>query len=103
MNFLRNAAGAVLLVGLILIGFSVFGAVNAQTARCGGYVDVLSDLATAYHERIVWIGQRAPEGQMVITAAADGTTWTALLVTGEVACLLSAGTGWAASEARGDI
>ncbi|MCU0826636.1 MAG: hypothetical protein MUE52_04355 [Tabrizicola sp.] len=54
----------------------------AQSAQCGGYVDVLSDLSEAYHEQIVWVGDRGEAGQLVITAKADGSTWTAMLVRG---------------------
>ena len=104
MNVLRNAAGVVLLVILILIAISLSGlAAMAQTPRCGGYADVLADLATSYHERIVWVGDRGAECQMVITAVPDGSTWTALLVRGDVACLVSAGKNRAASKPGEDI
>lgn len=75
----------------------------AQSGQCGGYADVLADLRSAYHERVVWVGKRGEAGQLVITAKADGSTWTAMLVRGGVACLVSAGTGWAAIATGEDI
>ncbi len=76
---------------------------RAQGARCGGFVDVLADLDRSFGEKVVWIGERGTAGHLVITAKVDGSTWTALLVRGEVACLAAAGTGWTARPAGENI
>lgn len=100
MNVMRLAARAVL---VLIVGLAMVATAHAQTPRCGGYADVLADLHSAYHERIVWIGERGPAGQMVITARADGSTWTAVIVQAGIACLVSAGTGWVAPAPGEDI
>ena len=92
-----------LLAVLVLAAAALTIPAQAQGARCGGYVDVLADLARSYQERIVWTGERGAAGTLVITARSDGSTWTALLVRGEIACLAAAGTGWTASPAGEDI
>lgn len=68
-----------------------------QAVHCGGYADLLADLDRSYGEVIVWQGRRGDSGRMVITAAPDGSTWTALLVLEDgFACVGAVGVGWVA-------
>lgn len=85
-----------ILAVLLLAAAALTQPVRHQRARCGGYADVLADLARAYGEQVLWVGQRGAAGQLVVAGKPDGSTWTALLVQGEVACLAASGTGWAA-------
>lgn len=103
-NPLRSLArGLLALMVAFIVLCAATVAARAQPAQCGGYADILGDLAQAYHERIVWAGERGEAGQLVITAKPDGSTWTAMLVRGGVACLVAAGTGWAAMGTGEDI
>lgn len=79
----------------LVMGFATLTAATAQAQmrRCGSLADVLADLSRAFQETIVWEGTIGPRQKLVLTAAADGATWTALVVEGAVACLLTAGRG----------
>ena len=94
MKAVPHAAKAILFLIFALIGLSFAASLaQAQGQRCGSLADVLADLSRAYHEAIVWEGTISPRQKLVMTAAADGATWTALVVEGTVACLLTSGTG----------
>lgn len=69
-------------------------AARAQVAQCGGYADVLADLQASYGETSVWEGEVGTGQRLVVTAAPDGSTWTALVIEGAMACLLSSGRSW---------
>lgn len=64
--------------------------------QCGAWPDVAAALTLRYGESVLFDGMPAPGGQrIVITAKADGTTWTALTVDANgTACLRGAGGGW---------
>lgn len=88
-------------IAIFLCGLA--GMAQAQVAQCGGYADVLADLSQAYHEQVVWVGERGNAGQMVITAKPDGSTWTAMVVQEGIACLVAAGTGWKATASGDEV
>jgi hypothetical protein len=94
MKAMRLAAGAVLVLIAALIALTFTATLtHAQTQRCGSLADVLADLSSAYHETIVWEGTISPRQKLILTSATDGATWTALIVEGTVACLLTSGRG----------
>lgn len=77
-----------------LLSLAICTPVVAQTAQCAGLAEALTGLSAGYGESIVWEGAAAPEGRLVVTARPDGTTWTALMVLGDLACLVASGNGW---------
>lgn len=83
-----------LLSVVTLLSLATCAPVAAQTAQCAGLAEVLTGLSAGYGESIVWEGERAPEGRLVVTARPDGSTWTALIVQDDVACLAASGNGW---------
>lgn len=94
MKAMRRATYAVLALITALIFLLLVGSMaKAQGARCGSLADVLADLSAAYKETAVWEGTISPRQKLIITAAPDGATWTALVVEGSIACLLTSGTG----------
>lgn len=94
MKVMRLASSVALALILALIGLTLAASLTqAQTQRCGSVADVLADLSSAYHEAIVWEGTISPRQKLILTSAADGATWTALIVEGTVACLLTSGKG----------
>ncbi len=92
MKAMRLAAAAV----LALIASLVFltAAATAQGARCASLADVLADLRVSHDEAIVWEGSTSGGQRLLVTAAPDGSTWTALAVDGPRACLVAAGVSW---------
>ena len=67
---------------------------HAQTPQCGSLAEVLAGLASRYNEVVVGDGEAGGGRTLLITATPDGATWTAVMVHGELACLVAAGVGW---------
>lgn len=96
MKAMRLAATAVLTViglSIVILLFGLTGIGRSET-RCGALADVLADLQASYRETTVWEGAVGTGQRLVVTAAPDGSTWTALVVEGPRACLLSSGASW---------
>lgn len=96
MKVMPLAARAVLSVIALAVAILLFGLAGMGRAetRCGGYADVLADLRASYGETSVWEGEVGTGQRLVVTAAPDGSTWTALVIEGSMACLLSSGRSW---------
>lgn len=63
----------------------------AQSApQCGPYLAVIEGLAARYGEDVVWSELR-PDGSQVVITAAEGGSWTVLLVEGDRACIATFG------------
>jgi len=94
MKAMRLATCTVLalITALIALAFTAT-LTHAQIQRFGSLADVLADLHRAYQETTVWEGTISPRQKLILTSAPEGATWTALIVEGAVACLLTSGRG----------
>lgn len=71
---------------------------------CGPYAEIAQQLKDKYREEPIAEGLSQAGGKkLVIFAAPDGRTWTAVVVRAADAmgCLVAAGTDWSALAARG--
>ena len=91
--FLRRLLAAMIAVAL----FFAARAAVAQSPQCADLAVVLESLSTRYHESLVAEAQSGADQRLIITATADGSTWSALMVKGTLACLVASGTGWTTS------
>jgi hypothetical protein len=104
MNALRNIAATVLVVILIVILFSIFGAAFAQSPQCDTHDRVIHLLADRYGELLVGRGTAGTEAQLELFAHPDGSTWTAVIVLPDgKACLMASGIGWTTVAGGEDI
>jgi hypothetical protein len=86
--------GVVILLVATLLWFSGGSPSRAQTPQCGALAEVLAGLASRYNEVVVADGEAGGGRTLLITATPDGATWSAVMVQGDMACLVSAGTNW---------
>jgi hypothetical protein len=94
---LIHLALQIALLGLLL-GATWASAQGAPAPRCAPWPEWEAILAERWGEAPAWVGL-APDGrQMMLTRAADGTTWTLLVLGPGGACLIADGIAWAAIE-----
>jgi hypothetical protein len=84
----------VILLVAALLWFSGGSPSRAQTPQCGALAEVLATLASRYNEVVVGDGEAGGGRTLLITATPDGATWTAVMVHGELACLVASGVSW---------
>ncbi|MEO0861122.1 MAG: hypothetical protein AAFY65_10930 [Pseudomonadota bacterium] len=100
----RKMRAALLAVVLLtLLGSLLVGRSEANPANCRPLDAMRDHLATRWSETPVLVADGRL--QLIIFAASDGKTWTAVQVTpAGRACMVSSGTNWAAFApvARGD-
>jgi hypothetical protein len=92
------------LVGLVFALMLLSRPALAEAApQCAPWPTLAEELAARYRERVLFEGVLPggpPAPRLIITAAADGTTWTALIVdTSGRACMRGFGGGWRAGPA----
>ena len=76
-----------LLIALLILPFSA-------AAECMPFDDILQLLADGYGEAPIFTGV-APVGDVIVTAAPDGGTFTVLLLVPDgAACPVASGDGW---------
>ncbi len=70
-------------------------AATAAALQCGPTEQVLVGLSERYQEEAVASGLMSDGNVALVTARADGVTWTLLMVRPDgQSCLISAGTNW---------
>ena len=87
-----KAFGYILFAPLLWLALAL--AAPAQTPQCGSPVEILAGLASRYSEVVVAEGEVGGGQTLLITATPDGATWTAIMVKGDLACLVSSGHNW---------
>lgn len=87
-------------VSIILLLLSC-AMVLASPPQCGPLEQILAKLAEKYGEGMLWQGRDAKGRLTIVTANPNGTTWTALVVSGPTTCVADHGDSWTNGSAPG--
>lgn len=90
-----------LLIFCAWIALAIFAAPARAQTICTGLADVLAGLRATYGETIMWVGVAENGQRLVLTANADGSTWTALTQSSAASdqlCFVGTGVTWNAGD-----